>query len=104
MIYCYLQERMKLEKVKKLFANLHDKTKCVIHIRNLNPALIWVLSKNEKNNFEEDIFKLINNVAYGKTMENVRKHRNIRHVTTERRRNYLVSEPHYHTTNFGIII
>ena len=40
MIYCYLQERMKLEKVKKLFANLHDKTKCVIHIRNLNPALI----------------------------------------------------------------
>ena len=103
-IYCYLQERMKLEKVKKLFANLHDKTKCVIHIRNLNPALIWVLSKNEKNNFEEGIFKLINNVAYGKTMENVRKHRNIRHVTTERRRNYLVSEPHYHTTNFGMII
>ena len=48
MIYCYLQERMKVEKVKKLFANLHDKTKCVIHIRNLNPALIWVLSKNEK--------------------------------------------------------
>ena len=33
-------------------------------------------------------------------MENVRKHRNIKLVTTERRRNYLVSELHYHTTKF----
>ena len=31
-------------------------------------------------------------------MENVRKHRNIKLVTKERRRNYLVSEPNYHTT------
>ena len=35
-----------------------------------------------------------------KTMENVRKHRDIKHVTTERRRNYLVSEPNYHTAKF----
>ena len=33
-------------------------------------------------------------------MENLRKHRNIQFVTTERRRNYLPSEPNYHTTKF----
>ena len=35
----------------------------------------------------------MNNVVFGKTMKNVRKHRNIKLVTTKRRRNYLVSEP-----------
>ena len=41
---------------------------------------------------------MISNVVFGKTMENVRKHRDLKLVTTERRRNYLVSEPSYHTT------
>ena len=40
----------------------------------------------------------MNNEASGKTMKNVRKHRNIKLVTIERRRNYLVSESNYHTT------
>ena len=44
--------------------------------------------------------KLINNSVFGKTMENLRKHRNIKLVITERRRSYLVSEPSYHTTKF----
>ena len=42
----------------------------------------------------------MNNNVFRKTMDNVRKHRDIKLVTTERRKNYLVSEPKYHTTKF----
>ena len=121
----FLPERRKLEKVEKLVCSIEDKEKYVIHIRALKQALInrlkiknvhrvikfqqkaWLkpyidmntkLKKEAKNEFEKDFFKLMNNSVFGKTMENVRKHRDIKLVTTDEKRNKLVSEPNYHTT------
>ena len=56
--------------------------------------MIWtqISEKKAKNGFEKDVF--------GKTMENVRKRRDTKLVTIERRRNYLVSEPNCHATKF----
>ena len=56
--------------------------------------------KEAKSDFEKDFFKLMNNSVFEKTMENVRQHRDIKLVTTDKRRNQLVSEPNYHTTKW----
>ena len=56
------------------------------------------LRMEAKNDFEKDFFKKMINSVFGKTIENVRKHRNIKLVTTEEKRIKLVSEPNYHTT------
>ena len=58
------------------------------------------LRKGAKNEFEKDFFKLTNNIGFGKTIENVRMHKDIKLVTTDKRRNQLVSEPNYHTTKY----
>ena len=121
----FLPERKKLEKVEKLVCSIEDKEKYVIHIRALKQALnhglilkrvhrviqfnqeAWLkpyidmntkLRKEAKNEFEKDFFKLMNNSVFGKTMENVRKHRDIKLLTREERRIKLVSEPNYHKT------
>ena len=60
------------------------------------------LRKEAKREFEKDFFQLMNNSVFEKTMESVRKHRDIKLVTTEEKRIKLVSEPNYHTTkNFS---
>ena len=51
-----------------------------------------------KIDFEKDFFKLMSNSVFGKAMENIRKHRDIKIVTTDKKRNQLASEPSYHTT------
>ena len=55
------------------------------------------LRKKAKNNLEKYFFTLINNAVFGKTIEYVRKHNDMRLATIERRRNYLISESNYHT-------
>ena len=120
----FLPERKKVNKVEKLICNIEDKEKYVLHIKVSNQALIhglvlkkihrviqfnqkdWLkpyidmntkLRKETRSDFEKGFFKLTNNSVYGKTKEKVRKHRDIKLVTTDEKRNKLVSEPNYHT-------
>ena len=113
-----LSERMEVNKCKKLVCNLFNQKKYVVHINSSKQALNhrviefnqkeWLkpyinmnteLRKLAKNDFEKDLFKLMNNSVFGKTMENIRKHRDIKLVTTDKKRSKLVSEPNYYTIN-----
>ena len=109
----FLPRRMKIDKCKKLVCNLHNKKKYVVHITSLKQALnhglklksihriievnqkAWLkpyidmnteLRKLAKDDFEKDLFKLMNNAVFGKTMENIRKHRDIKLVTTDKKK------------------
>ena len=55
------------------------------------------LRKNARKEFEKNFFKLMNNSVFGIAMENVRNHRDIKLVTSGKRKKRLVSEPHYHS-------
>ena len=55
------------------------------------------LRKKTQNEFEKNVFKLLNNSVFGKAMESVRNHRDIKLVTSDKRRKRLVSEPNYHS-------
>ena len=113
--YCkQIQEKFQMSTglVKKLIPNLMDKTKYVLHYRNLqlyaklglkikkvhralefnqSPWLEQYISFNTakrtvaKNDFEKDFFKLINNLVFGKTMENLRKRVNVKLITDEKK-------------------
>ena len=55
---------------------------------------------NDKNDFEKNFFKLMNNTVLGKTMENIRKHSDNKLVANDTKRYKLVSENNYHTTKW----
>ena len=115
-------ERMEINGEEKLVPNLRDKKNYVIHIQALNQALQhglrldrihraiefdqspWLktyidfntqLRMAATNDFEKDFFKLRNNSVFGKTMENIRKHRNIGLVTTEEKCLCMVMKPDF---------
>ena len=116
----FLPKRMNIDKCKKLVCNFLNKKKYVVHINSLKQALnhelklkkihrviefnqkAWLkpyidmsteLRKVADNDFEKDFYKLMNNAVFGKTMENIRKHRDIKLVTRDKKRSKLVSEP-----------
>ena len=123
----FLPERMKIDECTKLVFSTKSKENYVVLIRALKQTLnhglkltklhriiqlhqeAWLkpyidmnteLRMKAKIDFEKDFFKLMNNSALGKTMENVRKHRDIKLVTTDKRRSILASEPNYYSTKY----
>ena len=121
--YPFCPERVECKnRVEKLIPNLRNKTKYVIHYKNLIQCLKaglklkkihrgikfieseWMkpyiemntnLRTKAKNNFEKDFFKLMNNSVFGKTMENIRNRVNVKLVNTEERLKKLSAKPNY---------
>ena len=121
--YPFCPERVKCKNgVEKLIPNLRDKTKYVIHYKNLIQCLKagmklkkihrgikfiqsdWMkpyIEKNTnlrtkaKNNFEKDFYKLMNNSVFGKTMENIRNRVDVKLVNTEEKLKKLIAKPNF---------
>ena len=118
----FLPERKKVEEVEKIICSIEDQEKYVIHIKALKQTFNHGLKLKEvhrviqfnqkawlklcvdmntkyrtKNDFKKNFFKLMNNSVFGKTMRNVRNHRDIKLVTSDKRRKRLVSEHNYHS-------
>ena len=123
----FLPGRMKINNCTKLVCSVHDKGNYSIHILALKQALNhglkfkkirsvtkfrqedWLkpysemntkLRMHAENDFGKAFFKLMNNAVFGKTMENVRNHRDIKIVTSVKRRIILVSEQNYHSIKY----
>ena len=120
--YPLAPETMEINKVNKLTPNLKNKTKYILHHRNLKLYLSlglrltkihriiefkqseWLapyialntnLRTNAKNNFEKDFFKLMNNSVFGKTMENIRNRKDIKLVTSKQQALKLIAKPNF---------
>ena len=127
----FLPEKIKINKSTKLSRNFNYKNDYPIHICTLKQALnhglklekvhsvisfsqsAWLkqyidcnteFRMKANNDFEKDHFKLLNNSFYGKTMENIRKHSDIRLVNNENRRSKIASEPNYNGTEDLLIM
>ena len=126
--YPVAPETMKINRVNKLTPNLRNKTKYILHHRNLGLYLSlglkltkihriiefkqskWLapyitlntnLRTEAKNNFEKDFFKLMNNSVFGKTMENIRNRKDIKLVTSKQQALKLIAKPNFkHRTIF----
>ena len=118
----FLTERMEIGRVEKLVRNLKDKMEYVVQIKSLDQALKrglklkavhrviefhqskWMkayimlntrLRKDAKNEFEKDFFKLMNNSVFGKTMENIRNHKDMKLVTSDKKYLKYVMKPNF---------
>ena len=119
--YPFCPERVKCKNgVEKLIPNLRNKTKYIIHYRNLIQCLkagmklkkihrgikfvesYWLkpyiekntnLRANAKNSFEKDFYKLMNNTVFGKTMENIRNRVDVRLVNNVEKARKLAAKP-----------
>ena len=118
----FLTERMKIGRVGKLLPNLKDKKEYLVHIKALDQALKhglklrkvhrviefqqsrWMkayiilntrLKKDAKNEFEKDFFRLINNSAFGDKMENIRDHKDMKLVASDKKYRKYVMKPNF---------
>ena len=118
----FLMEKMKIGREEKLVPNLKDKKRYLVQIKTLNQALTYGLKlkkvhraiefqqstwmkayvmlntkyrRDTKNEFEKGFFKFMNNSVFGKTMENIRNHKDRKLVTSDKKYLKYVMKPNF---------